>query len=115
MNAQYTDRAIGAERPSHFSTDPTVEDRRNVREAPGPHFERAAKIWSAILGFNVRPDQVVQCQIGLKLAREAGMPDPDNAVDIRGYASLIPEVRDHMAAGPTGPNPIKEYADDKFR
>lgn len=75
------------------SDHPTVTERRKVREAPGPHFRRVATIWSGILGVPVSAEQVVLCMVGLKLAREAGMPDPDNVTDAEGYLSLIQEVR----------------------
>lgn len=75
------------------SDHPTVTERRKVREAPGPHFQRVATIWSGILGFPVSAEQVVLCMVGLKLAREAGQHDPDNITDAEGYLSLIPEVR----------------------
>lgn len=74
------------------SEHPTVVDRRATREAPVPHFQRVALIWAGILGFEVTPRQVVMCMVGLKLAREAGMHDPDNIVDAEGYLSLINEV-----------------------
>lgn len=57
-----------------------------------PHFQRVALIWAGILGFEVTPRQVVMCMVGLKLAREAGVHDPDNIVDAEGYLSLINEV-----------------------
>lgn len=75
------------------SEHPTVTDRRAVREAPGPHFRRVATVWSGLLGVPVTAEQVVLCMIGLKLAREAGMHDPDNITDAEGYLSLLPEVR----------------------
>lgn len=75
------------------SNNPTVADRRKVREAPKPHFERVSKMWEGVLGHPVTAEQVVLCMVALKLAREAGQHDPDNLVDAEGYLSLIPEVR----------------------
>lgn len=73
-----------------------VAIERTKREAPGPHFVRVAKIWSAILDHEVTAEQVVLCMVGLKVAREAGMHDPDNMVDAGGYSSLSPEVRNYV-------------------
>ena len=70
-----------------------VADRRAKREAPGPHFERTAQVWSAILGHPVSATQVVMCMVGLKLSRAAGWYDPDNMADVEGYASLFEEVK----------------------
>lgn len=82
--------------PAGKQDHPVVAERRKVREAPNPHFRRVAGIWSQVLGVTVTPEQVVMCMIGLKLAREAGSRDPgqepDNMLDIAGYASLYPEV-----------------------
>lgn len=83
------------------SDHPTVTERRKVREAPGPHFRRVALIWAGLLGVPVTPEQVVLCMVGLKLAREAGVPDPDNIIDAEGYLSLIPELR--SAPSPEAP------------
>lgn len=76
------------------SENPTVNERRATREAPGPHFTRVALLWSGILGVNVLAEDVVLCMVALKLARQAGQHDPDNITDAEGYLSLIQEVRD---------------------
>lgn len=73
-----------------------VEDRRKIREAPGPHFDRVAKMWSAILDHNVTGPQVVLCMVALKVAREAGGHDPDNMDDAEGYASIYPETMEYL-------------------
>lgn len=108
------------------STHPTVTERRKVREAPGPHFKRVAKIWSAILGTTITPEQVILCMAGLKLAREAGAHEQDNIVDAQGYLSLLAEVREVVPSRslPTLPplpplggsvgSGAQEYAEDKF-
>lgn len=49
--------------------------------------------WSITLGQTVTPAQVVLCMIDLKLARLAHDPKhQDSAVDVIGYAALLPEV-----------------------
>ena len=49
--------------------------------------------WSITLGCTVTPAQVVLCMIDLKLARLAHDPrHRDSALDVIGYAALLPEV-----------------------
>ena len=49
--------------------------------------------WSATLGREITPEQVVLCLLDLKLARLAHDPaHEDSAVDICGYAALLREV-----------------------
>ena len=95
-----------------YSGQDAVAAARQRREAPGPHFVRVAKVWSALLGHYVSAEQVVQCMIALKLVREAGQHDPDNMVDVEGYASIMPEVIKYVStptAGPTEPCPVHPY------
>lgn len=76
--------------------NPIVEDRRAIREAPGPHFVRVAKMWSAVLGHHVDASQVVLCMVALKVAREAGRHDSDNMADAEGYSSIYNEVLEYI-------------------
>ena len=49
--------------------------------------------WSATLGREITPAQVVLCLLDLKLARLAHDPThEDSAVDICGYAALLREL-----------------------
>jgi hypothetical protein len=49
--------------------------------------------WSITLGCTVTPAQVVLCLIDLKLARLTHDPKHrDSALDVLGYAALLPEV-----------------------
>ena len=49
--------------------------------------------WSAMLGREVTPAQVVLCLLDLKLARLAHDPThEDSAVDVCGYAALLREL-----------------------
>ena len=49
--------------------------------------------WSATLGQEVTPAQVVLCLLDLKLARLAHDPThEDSAVDVCGYAALLREL-----------------------
>ena len=49
--------------------------------------------WTLTLGHTVTPTQVVLCLIDLKLARLTHDPKHrDSALDVLGYAALLPEV-----------------------
>ena len=49
--------------------------------------------WSATLGREVTPEQVVLCLLDLKLARLAHDPShQDSVVDVCGYAALLREL-----------------------
>lgn len=57
------------------------------------NMEDVAKVWSGILGFEVRPDQVTLCMMGYKLVRASGTPDyEDNIKDVEGYALMFREI-----------------------
>ena len=52
-----------------------------------------AQRWSATLGRDVTPAQVVLCLLDLKLARLAHDPThEDSAVDVCGYAALLRDL-----------------------
>ena len=70
-----------------------VADRGKTYGTPRENHERIARIWSAILGFNVTPEEVVLCMIGVKQARLIETPGhEDSVVDIAGYAAVYAEV-----------------------
>ena len=49
--------------------------------------------WSATLGREITPAQVVLCLLDLKLARLAHDPaHEDSAIDVCGYAALLREI-----------------------
>jgi hypothetical protein len=57
------------------------------------NMENVAKIFSGILGIEVRPDQVPLLMIGYKTFRASQTPDyEDNVKDIEGYAIMFREV-----------------------
>jgi hypothetical protein len=56
-----------------------------------------AQRWSATLGRQVTPAQVVLCLLDLKLARLAHDPThEDSAVDVCGYAALLRELTENV-------------------
>lgn len=86
--------------PLHAAAQQQVEEENNVRELidqrvalygePVDGFERIAKVWSGILGHEVRADQVSLCLIGLKAVRASVSPDySDNSDDIEGYLDIF--------------------------
>lgn len=61
-------------------------DRNAAYGHPKTDFERTAKIWSAILGVEVKAEQVPLCMIGVKMSRQCNAAKRDNWVDMAGYA-----------------------------
>lgn len=61
---------------------------------PIEDFSRTAKIWSAILGIDVQPEQIPLCMIGVKLSRETNKHKLDNLIDIAGYAATLEMVEE---------------------
>jgi hypothetical protein len=72
----------------------TGEDRHAIYGHPFYDFTRTAKIWSAILGVEVTPEQAIACMIGVKLSRLAHTPGhADSIVDVAGYANCLEMIR----------------------
>lgn len=65
------------------------EERNNQYGHPLDNYNRAAQIWSVILGADVSAEQVALCMIGMKIAREVHKPKADTIVDIIGYALTL--------------------------
>jgi hypothetical protein len=54
---------------------------------------RVAKVFSGILGIEVRPDQVPLLMVGYKTVRASQTPDyEDNIKDVEGYALMFREI-----------------------
>lgn len=67
-----------------------IHDRTSVYGDPVESYTRIAQVWSGILGFQVRPDQVVLCMIGTKSVRSSITPNySDNSDDIEGYLDMF--------------------------
>jgi hypothetical protein len=69
-------------------------DRQGDYGHPAEDFGRTAKIWSAILGVEIKAEQVGLCMIGVKLARETHRHKNDNLVDLAGYAQTVAMVHE---------------------
>lgn len=60
---------------------------RHGGEGAEDNFDTIARFWSAYLGFEVAPQDVVNMMVLLKVARNAdGVYKEDNYADIAGYA-----------------------------
>lgn len=64
-------------------------DRQDDYGHPWHDFSRTAKMWSALLGVDVTPEQVGLCMIAVKLSRQCNRPKVDNMVDAAGYAQTV--------------------------
>ncbi len=74
-----------------------VHGQRNADYGhPLDDFTRTAKMWSAILGFEVPPIKVGLCMIALKISRECNKPKRDNMVDAAGYAETVEWAKDEQ-------------------
>ena len=69
-------------------------DRNATYGHPLQDFQRVAVIWSGILNQLITPEQVGQCLIGLKLARECYQHQRDHLVDLAGYALTLQMLAD---------------------
>lgn len=64
-------------------------DRQASYGHPIDDFTRTAKMWSAILGFPISPEQVGLCMCAVKISRQCNKPKRDNLVDLAGYAETV--------------------------
>lgn len=70
-----------------------IAERSAVYGDASSNMAAIAQRWSATLGREISPAQVVLCLLDLKLARLAHDPShEDSAVDICGYAALLREL-----------------------
>lgn len=67
-------------------------DRGEAYGHPLDDFSKTAKIWEAVLGCEVSPEQVALCMIGVKMSRQVNKPKRDNVVDMAGYAETLQMV-----------------------
>ena len=68
----------------------TSYDRQVDYGSPIEDFTKQAKMWGAILGVSVTPQQIAMCMIAVKLCRLTNSPRHfDSVVDIVGYARCL--------------------------
>ncbi len=77
------------------ANDITAGDRQADYGHPAVDFGKAAKIWSAILGCEVSPEQVALCMIGVKISRLCNAYKEDSVIDIAGYARTLQMVHEY--------------------
>jgi hypothetical protein len=70
----------------------TSSDRIGTYGHPLDDYTRTAKIWSAILGTDVTPEQAILCMVGVKISRECNLHKRDNLVDGAGYFQCIEKL-----------------------
>jgi hypothetical protein len=70
-----------------------IAERSAVYGDASSNMAAIAARWSATLGREITPAQVVRCLLDLKLARLAHDPShEDSAVDVCGYVALLREM-----------------------
>jgi hypothetical protein len=72
-----------------YAASVVSDDRQHEYGHPLDNLDRAARIWSVILGADVTAEQVALCMIGMKIARQVHKPKADTVVDIIGYALTL--------------------------
>jgi Domain of unknown function (DUF6378) len=72
-------------------------DRQAMYGDPLPSARRTAMMWSAVLGIEVTPQQVIMCMIMMKVSREIGGHNHDHIVDIAGYAENLHIIEEALA------------------
>ena len=79
--------------PINENVTELIDERVKVYGDPTVTFPQIAQAWSAVLGVQVRPDQVPLCLIAMKLVRTSQTPDySDNSDDIEGYLDIFRKV-----------------------
>ncbi len=89
------DRTLSEEKSILIEAEGLVHGARQGSYGhPAEDFERQARIWSVILGTDVKPEQVGLCMVAVKMSRECHAHKRDNLVDIAGYAATIQMVHE---------------------
>lgn len=69
------------------------QDRQDTHGKPEDSFSEIAMLWTAYTGNDIRPVDVAQMMILLKVARAKGNPKhQDNWIDVAGYAACAGEI-----------------------
>jgi len=70
-----------------------LTDREDQYGAPERLFREIARVWSMILSFEVEPEQVALCMMGVKLARlSRNWSHADSIRDVAGYAAILSQL-----------------------
>jgi hypothetical protein len=70
-----------------------LTDREDQYGTPTRLFDEIARIWTVILSFEVEPEQVALCMVGVKLARLShNWSHGDSIKDVAGYAAILSQL-----------------------
>jgi hypothetical protein len=70
-----------------------LTDREDQYGTPTRLFDEIARIWTVILSFEVEPEQVALCMVGVKLARLShNWSHADSIKDVAGYAAILSQL-----------------------
>jgi hypothetical protein len=70
-----------------------LSDREDQYGTPTKLFDEIARIWTVILSFEVEPEQVALCMVGVKLARLShNWSHADSIKDVAGYAAILSQL-----------------------
>ena len=70
-----------------------LADREDQYGAPAQLFDEIARIWTVILSFEIEPEQVALCMVGVKLARLShNWSHADSIRDVAGYAAILSKL-----------------------
>jgi hypothetical protein len=70
-----------------------LANREDQYGAPAKLFDQIARIWTVILSFEVEPEQVALCMVGVKLARLShNWSHADSIRDVAGYAAILSQL-----------------------
>lgn len=76
-----------------------LADREDQYGAPAQLFDEIARIWTVILSFEVEPEQVALCMVGVKLARLShNWSHADSIRDVAGYAAILSQLVNEAGA-----------------
>jgi hypothetical protein len=80
------------------AAEQAVNDRHKKNDIPERNFDRIAQVWGGILNRSITPEEVGLMMIGMKIVREAYSHQPDNLIDIVGYAMCLEEITNASSA-----------------
>jgi hypothetical protein len=76
-----------------------LTDREDQYGTPTRLFDELARIWTVILSFEVEPEQVAFCMVGVKLARLShNWSHADSIKDVAGYAAILSQLANEAPA-----------------
>lgn len=75
------------------------EQRQVAYDKPEDNFQRIANLWNAYMdgkeSVTITPEDVAMMMMLVKMAREMWQHNPDNAIDIAGYADCLYSIQEN--------------------